>query len=39
MKIDVVKLDASGAGNVDLDDSIFAIEPRADILHLSLIHI
>jgi len=33
MKIDVFKLDASGAGDVDLDDSIFAIEPRADILH------
>jgi len=33
MKIDVVKLDASGAGDVDLDEAIFGVEPRADILH------
>ena len=33
MKIDVVKLDASGAGDVELDDSIFGVAPRADILH------
>ncbi len=33
MKIDVFKLDASVAGDVELDESIFAVEPRADILH------
>jgi large subunit ribosomal protein L4 len=33
MKIDVFNLDASGAGDVDLDDAIFGVEPRADILH------
>ena len=33
MKADLVKLDAGKAGQVDLDDSIFGLEPRADILH------
>ncbi|MGG7643237.1 50S ribosomal protein L4 [Rhodovulum sp. YNF3179] len=33
MKAEVVKLDASGAGSIDLDDEIFGLEPRADILH------
>jgi large subunit ribosomal protein L4 len=33
MKADVLKLDAKKAGSVDLDDSIFGLEPRADILH------
>ncbi len=33
MKIDVFNLDASGAGDVELDDAIFGVEPRADILH------
>jgi large subunit ribosomal protein L4 len=33
MKADVIKLDASSAGSIDLDDAIFGLEPRADILH------
>ncbi|WP_224823945.1 50S ribosomal protein L4 [Cognatishimia sp. MH4019] len=33
MKLDVIKLDAKKAGSVDLDDAIFGLEPRADILH------
>ena len=33
MKLDVIKLDAGKAGSVDLDDAIFGLEPRADILH------
>ena len=39
MKLDVINLDGSSAGSVDLGDEIFGLEPRADILHLSLIHI
>ena len=31
MKAEVVKLDASGAGSIDLDDEIFGLEPRADV--------
>ncbi|MHA3977910.1 50S ribosomal protein L4 [Halovulum sp. GXIMD14794] len=33
MKTDVIKLDAGKAGSIDLDDAIFGLEPRADILH------
>jgi len=33
MKADVVTLDAEKAGSVELDEAIFALEPRADILH------
>ena len=33
MKLDVIKLDAGTAGSIDLDDAIFGLEPRADILH------
>ena len=33
MKLDVIKLDAKKSGTVDLDDAIFGLEPRADILH------
>ncbi len=32
MKADVVKLDAGKAGSVELDESIFGLEPRRDIL-------
>ena len=28
-----IKLDGKKAGSVDLDDAIFGLEPRADILH------
>jgi large subunit ribosomal protein L4 len=33
MKLDVIALDASKAGEIELDDAIFGLEPRADILH------
>lgn len=33
MKVDVIKLDAKKAGTLDLDESIFGLEARADILH------
>jgi len=33
MKLDVIKLDGGTAGSVDLDDDLFGLEPRADILH------
>ena len=33
MKADVVNLDAGSAGSIDLNDEIFGLEPRADILH------
>jgi len=33
MKLDVIKLDAGKAGSIDLDDAIFGLTPRADILH------
>jgi len=33
MKSDVTTLDAKKAGTVDLADSVFGLEPRADILH------
>ncbi|WP_299567234.1 50S ribosomal protein L4 [uncultured Sulfitobacter sp.] len=33
MKLDVIKLDGGTAGSVDLDEALFGLEPRADILH------
>ena len=33
MKASVIKLDAKSAGEIDLSDEIFGLEPRADILH------
>ncbi len=33
MKLDVISLDATSAGSIELDDAIFGLEPRADILH------
>ncbi len=33
MKLDVIKLDGKKAGSVELDDALFGLEPRADILH------
>ena len=33
MKTSVVTLDAGAAGEIELDDAIFGLEPRADILH------
>jgi len=33
MKLDVITLEAAPAGSIELDDAIFGLEPRADILH------
>ena len=33
MKTDVIKLDGSKAGQIDLKEAIFGLEPRKDILH------
>ncbi|MGB4825669.1 MAG: 50S ribosomal protein L4 [Paracoccaceae bacterium] len=33
MKLDVIKLDGNKAGSIDLDEALFGLEPRADILH------
>ncbi|EEB85127.1 50S ribosomal protein L4 [Roseobacter sp. GAI101] len=33
MKLDVIKLDGGSAGSIDLDEALFGLEPRADILH------
>ena len=33
MKCEIVTLDAGSAGEVELDEAIFGLEPRADILH------
>jgi large subunit ribosomal protein L4 len=33
MKADVINLDGSAAGSLDLDEALFGLEPRADILH------
>lgn len=32
MKLDITTLDGQGAGSVELDETIFGLEPRADIL-------
>ena len=33
MKLDVITLESAPAGSIELDDAIFGLEPRADILH------
>jgi large subunit ribosomal protein L4 len=33
MKLDVINLDGTKSGSVDLDEALFGLEPRADILH------
>jgi large subunit ribosomal protein L4 len=33
MKLDVITLDAAPAGQLELSDEVFGVEPRADILH------
>lgn len=33
MKLEVVAIDAVAAGEIDLADAVFGVEPRADILH------
>ncbi|WP_411820452.1 50S ribosomal protein L4 [Hyphococcus formosus] len=38
MKTDVLKIDNSKAGSIDLDDAIFGLEPRKDILHRCVVY-
>uniref|UniRef100_UPI00261BB1BE 50S ribosomal protein L4 n=1 Tax=uncultured Brevundimonas sp. TaxID=213418 RepID=UPI00261BB1BE len=33
MKLDVISLASGKAGDIELSDDIFGLEPRADILH------
>jgi len=33
MKLDVITLEGGNAGSIDLDEALFGLEPRADILH------
>ena len=33
MKVDVISLDGGNAGSIDLNDALFGLDPRADILH------
>jgi len=33
MKLDVITLDGGSAGSVELDEALFGLEPRTDILH------
>src|SRR5215475_11502575 len=33
MKIDVINFDGKAAGNIELSDAVFGVEPRADIMH------
>lgn len=33
MKVDVIKLDGGKAGSIELNEALFGLEPRADILH------
>ena len=33
MKLDVISLDGAKAGTIDLNDALFGLDPRADILH------
>ena len=33
MKLDVINLDGTSAGSLELGDEVFGLEPRADILH------
>lgn len=33
MKLDVITLDGTKSGEIELDDALFGLEPRADVLH------
>jgi len=33
MKLDITTLEGQSAGSVDIDDAIFGLEPRADLIH------
>lgn len=38
MKLDVITLDNGKAGSIDLDEAIFGLEPRKDILHRMVVY-
>ncbi|MGE0409752.1 MAG: 50S ribosomal protein L4 [Amphiplicatus sp.] len=38
MKIDVLNLDNAAAGSIDLDEAVFGLEPRKDILHRMVVY-
>lgn len=38
MKADVLSMDAKKSGSIDLDDAIFGLEPRKDILHRCVVY-
>ena len=38
MKTDVLSMDAKKSGSIDLDDAIFGLEPRKDILHRCVVY-
>jgi large subunit ribosomal protein L4 len=38
MKIDVLKLDSGKAGSIELDDSVFGLDPRKDILQRMVVY-
>lgn len=38
MKTDVLNMENKKAGSIDLDDAIFGLEPRADILHRCVVY-
>lgn len=38
MKLDVLNLDNGKAGSIDLDETIFGLEPRKDILHRMVVY-
>ncbi len=38
MKIDVLKLDSGKAGSIDLDETVFGLEPRKDILQRMVVY-
>ncbi|MFA9232487.1 MAG: 50S ribosomal protein L4, partial [Microgenomates group bacterium] len=33
MKLNVINLDGDKAGSIDLDEALFGLDPRADVLH------
>ncbi|MEQ1930059.1 MAG: 50S ribosomal protein L4 [Parvularculaceae bacterium] len=38
MKIDVIKLDSAKAGSIELNDAVFGLEPRKDILQRMVVY-
>ena len=38
MKVNVLNLDNAEAGSIDLDDGVFGLEPRKDILHRMVVY-